>query len=130
VANFMTVPTTADVNLLVEEKVVALVQSYRATATRKGKAILAFGQNEPVATIDGAEEYVLELSRLYATEEAAKSGVDFMSLSDFSLTVDMPGRHIVYSGCRWTKVEESADVGGTVLENVVLTAAKRTVQRR
>ena len=129
-ANFMTVPTTADVNLQVDGKVVALVQSYRATATRKGKAILAFGRNEPVATIAGAEEYVLELSRLYATEQALADGLDFMSLDDFSLTVEMPGRYIVYSGCRWTKLEESAEVGGTVLENVTLTAAKRTVQRK
>ena len=129
-ANFMTVPTTADVNLQVDGKVVALVQSYRATAKRSGKAILAFGSREPVATIAGAEEYVLELSRLYATEQALADGLDFMTMDDFSLTVEMPGRYIVYSGCRWTKLEEQAHVGGTVLENVTLTAAKRTVKRK
>ncbi len=120
------IPTTADIYLEVGGVKVAVVQSYRATATRGGKAILAFGQEEPVATIGGVEEYTLELTRIYATEAGIRDGINFFDLKDFDLVVYKPDRAILYTGCSWVRLEESADVGGSVMEKVTMTAAKRT----
>ena len=63
-------PTSADIYLEVEGKRVAVVQSYSARATKTSRAVEAFGESEPVATIEGQRQYTLELTRLYATDEA------------------------------------------------------------
>jgi len=119
------IPTSADIYLEVDGKKVAVVQSYRVTTSRGAKAVSAFGQSEPVATIRGESLYILELSRLYATGIALKDGIDFYELDDFSLVICKPDRKIIYADCQWSKLEERAEVGGTVLEHVTVTATRR-----
>ena len=123
------IPTSADVYLEIDGKKVAVVQSYRVTALRDSKAVSAFGQSEPVATIRGENHYTLELARLYATDEAIADGVNLFVLEDFSLVVCKPGRNIIYGGCQWARLEESAEVGGMVMERVQITAARRVEVR-
>ena len=124
-ATYNKIPTTADIYLEVTGKKLAVVQSYKVTATRDGKAILAFGQSEPVATIRGAVQYTLELTRIYATDAAIRDGIDFYALDEFNLVICKPDRNIIYTGCRWVDLQESAEVGGTVLEKVTVSAAHR-----
>lgn len=119
------IPTTADIYLQVQGKKVAVVQSYKVTATRSGKPVWAFGQDEPVATIRGADEYRLELTRIYATDTAIRDGIDFYQLENFDIVVCKPDRTVLYTGCQWVKLEESAEVGGTILEKVTVTASRR-----
>lgn len=118
-------PTAADIYLEVNGKKVAVVQSYRVAASRTSKLVEAFGQEEPVAAIPGCKTYQIELSRLYATDEAIRDGIDFFELEDFSLVVCKPDRSTVYSGCQWENLEESSEVGGMVLEKVKILAACR-----
>lgn len=120
------IPTTADLYLEVNGVRVAVVQSYRVTTTRDSRAVSAFGQSEPVATIRGTAAYTIELSRLYATDEAIRDGLDFYSLEDFNLVVCRPDSRVIYSGCQWAELSESAEVGGLVLEKVTITASRRT----
>ena len=119
------VPTTADIYLEVDGRRVAVVQSYKVTAKRSSKAIYAFGQEQPVATIRGQGRYIIELTRLYATDEAIRDGVRFLDLEDFSLVVCKPDRSVIYGGCQWSEVQESAEVGGNVMEKVTLEARSR-----
>jgi hypothetical protein len=119
------IPTSADIYLELDGTRVAVVQSYRTVATCNSKSIEAFGQEEPVATIRGLNQYTLELSRLYATDEALRDGLNFYDMDNFSLVICKPDRKIIYTGCQWTNLEESADVGGMVLEKVTLTATRR-----
>ena len=128
-ATIQKIPTSADIYLEIDGKKVAVVQSYKVTATRDSKAISAFGQAEPVATIRGENQYTLELTRLYATDEAISDGINLFDLEDFSLVVCKPGRNVIYGGCQWSKLEESAEVGGMVLEKVSVTAARRVEVR-
>ena len=88
------IPTTADIYLEVNGVRVAVVQSYKVTASRESKAIYAFGQSEPVSTIRGQSQYVLELTRLYATDEAIRDGLNFCDMDDFSLVVCKPDRRV------------------------------------
>lgn len=119
------IPTSADIYLECGGVKVAVVQSYRAVTTRSSKNIEAFGQQEPVATIRGLSKYTLELTRLYATDTALKDGINFYEMEDFSLVIVKPGKRVIYTGCQCMSLEESAALGGTVLEKVSLTATGR-----
>ncbi|MDD6023677.1 MAG: hypothetical protein PUC06_05485 [Oscillospiraceae bacterium] len=119
------IPTSADIYLEVNGVKVAVVQSYRALTTRESKNIEAFGHQEPVATIRGLSRYSLELSRIYATENALRDGINFYELEDFSLVIVKPDRRVIFTGCQWTSLEESTALGGTVMEKVSLTASSR-----
>lgn len=65
------IPTSADIYLEVNGVRVAVVQSYKVTATRSSKAIYAFGQEAPVATIRGQGQYRLELNQSNVSKEQA-----------------------------------------------------------
>lgn len=119
------IPTSADIYLEIGGVKVAVVQSYRAVTTRDSRNIEAFGQAEPVGTIRGLSAYTLELSRLYATDAALKDGIRFHDMEDFSLVIVKPDRRVIYTGCQWKRLEESAELGSTVLEKVTLTATGR-----
>jgi len=121
------IPTSSDIYLEVNGKKVAVVQSYSAQTTKSSTAIEAFGEEEPVVTIPGPNQHLLELTRIYATDEAIADGIDFYSLEDFSLVICKPDRRIIYSGCQWSRIGESASVGASVVEKVTLVASKRLV---
>ena len=68
-------PTSSDIYLEVDGTKVAVVQSYTAKAAKTSRAVEAFGEEEPVATVPGQINHVLELTRLYATDEAIRDGI-------------------------------------------------------
>ena len=103
----------------------AVVQSYSAKATKSSKAVEAFGEAEPVATVPGQTVHTLELKRLYATDEAIRDGIDFYSLSGFSLVICKPDRKVIYSDCQWSKIDEVGTLGDMVMETVTIVATKR-----
>ena len=80
-------PTSSDIYLEIEGKKVAVVQSYSARTTRSSQNVEAFGEDEPVATIPGPRTHLIELTRLYATDEAIRDGINFHDLTDFSLVI-------------------------------------------
>ena len=128
--NTVKIPTSADIYLEADGKKVAVVQSYQVSASRQGKVIEAFGQSEAVAALAGSKSYRIVLSRLYATDLDIADGINFYELEDFSLVVCKPDRSIIYSGCQWADIQESAEVGGMVLEKVTLIAPRRKEVRR
>ncbi len=118
-------PTSSDIYLELEGKKVAVVQSYTARATRTSTLVEAFGEAEPVGTIAAQNQYVLELTRLYATDDAIADGIDFYALSDFSLVICKPDRRVIYSGCNWNAIAEEGKLGTMVAEKVSVVAKKR-----
>ena len=128
----MTIPTSRDIYLELNGKKLAVVQGYSAKALRtsreaakSSKNVEAFGESEPVATVGGQTRYTLELSRLYATDEAIGDGVSFYELDDFSVVVCRPGKRIIYSHCRWSNIEELGKLGEPVAEKVTVISCKR-----
>ena len=111
----MTIPTSRDIYLELNGKKLAVVQG----------EVEAFGESEPVATVGGQTRYTLELSRLYATDEAIGDGVSFYELDDFSVVVCRPGKRIIYSHCRWSNIEELGKLGEPVAEKVTVISCKR-----
>ena len=118
-------PTSSDIYLEVNGKKVAVVQSYSVKSTRSSSVVEAFGEDQPVATVQGPAQHVIELSRLYATDQAIADGLDFHGLSNFSLVICKPDRRIIYSGCQWSAIQETGTLGAMVLEKVTVAAAKR-----
>jgi len=118
-------PTSADIYLELNGKKMAVVQSYTAQTTKTSSVVEAFGEDQPVATIPGPRKHTIVLTRLYATEEASKSGMNFHDLEDFNLVICKPDRRIIYSGCQWENLSESAKLGEMVLEKVTIVAARR-----
>ena len=118
-------PTSADIYLELNGKKMAVVQSYSAQTTKQSSVVEAFGEDQPVATIPGTKKHTIVLTRLYATDEAARSGMNFHDLEDFNLVICKPDRRIIYSGCQWENLSESAKLGEMVLEKVTVVAARR-----
>ena len=118
-------PTSADIYLEVDGKRVAVVQSYSAKATKTSRAVEALGESEPVATLDGQRKYTLELTRLYATDEAISDGIDFYGMKDFSLVICKPDRKVIYSGCEWSSIREDGELDAMVAEKITVTASHR-----
>ncbi len=118
-------PTSSDIYLEVNGTKVAVVQSYTSKASKTSRAVEAFGEAEPVATVQGQTVHTLELTRLYATDEAIRDGLDFYTLSDFSLVICKPDRKIIYSNCQWSSIGEAGTLGNMVVEKVTIVAAKR-----
>ena len=118
-------PTSADIYLEVDGKRVAVVQSYSAKATKPSRAGEAVGESEPVATLNGQRKYTLELTRLYATDEAISDGIDFYGMKDFSLVICKPDRKVIYSGCEWSSIREDGELDAMVAEKITVTASHR-----
>lgn len=118
-------PTSSDIYLELDGKKIAVVQSYTAKASKTSHSVEAFGEDEPVATIAGQKKYTLELTRLYATDDAISDGINFYDLSDFSLVICKPDRKIIYSGCEWSAISEQGELDALVAEKITVLAAKR-----
>ncbi len=118
-------PTSSDIYLEAEGKKIAVVQSYKATAKKSERVVEAFGEKEPVATIACQKSYRIELTRLYATDEAVSDGIDFHNLSDFSLVIVKPDRRVVYTGCQWSEIQEDGRLSEMVAERITVLAAHR-----
>lgn len=118
-------PTSSDIYLELDGKKVAVVQSYTAKASKSSMTVEAFGESEPVATIAGQRKYTLELTRLYATDDAVSDGINFYDLTDFSLVICKPDRKIIYSGCEWSDIQEDGQLNAMVAEKITVLAAKR-----
>ena len=118
-------PTSSDIYLELDGKKVAVVQGYTAKAKKTSRSVEAFGESEPVATIAGQRTYTLQLTRLYATDDAVSDGINFYDLSDFSLVICKPDRKVIYSGCEWSAIEEEGQLNAMVAEKVTVVASKR-----
>ena len=118
-------PTSSDIYLEADGVKVAVVQSYSARTSRTSTTVEAFGESEPVATVPGKTSHVLELTRLYATDEAIRDGINFHDLEDFSLVICKPDRKIIYSGCQWSSIGETGALGAMVVEKITVVASKR-----
>ena len=118
-------PTSSDIYLELDGRKVAVVQSYTAKASKSSQSVEAFGENEPVATIEGQKKYTLELTRLYATDDAVSDGINFYDLRDFSLVICKPDRKIIYSGCEWSTIQEEGQLNAMVAEKITVVASKR-----
>ena len=118
-------PTSSDIWLELDGQKVAVVQSYSCKAARSSYSVEAFGEEEPVATVQGPQSYVIQLTRLYATDQAMADGLDFYQMRNFSLVICKPDRKVIYSDCQWSEIQEDAKLGQMVMVKLTLVAKSR-----
>lgn len=118
-------PTSSDIWLEVDGQKVAVVQGYSCKASRTSMTVEAFGEDQPVATVQGPQSYVIQLSRLYATDQALADGLNFYELKNFSLVICKPDRRVIYSDCQWSDIQEDGQLGRMVVEKLTLVARSR-----
>lgn len=46
-------------------------------------------------------------------------------MKDFSLVICKPDRKVIYSGCQWSAIQESAKLGDMVAEKLTVVARRR-----
>lgn len=122
-------PSSNDIYLEVNGHRVAVVQSYQAKTSRQSRYVEAFGSLEPVGTIAGHVQHLLRLRRVCLTGSSLNDGISFHDLENFNLVIVKPNHRIVYSGCQWSDIEETATLGEVVLESVTLVASNRLETR-
>jgi hypothetical protein len=118
-------PTSSDIYIEVNGRKLAVVENYKARASRENHYIEAFGEKEPVGTTGGKTHYIIELGRVYAADTLVSDGISFYSLSDFNLVIVKPDRKVIYSGCEWSNITEGAEIGDVIIEKITLIASKR-----
>ena len=77
-----------------------------------------------MGTVGGRVKHILELSRVCLTG-GLDDGIGFFDLSGFNVVVVKPDRKIIYSGCEWADITETAALGDVMVESVTVAAAKR-----
>ena len=107
----VSIPTSADIYIEVNGTKVAAAQNYRVKSSRQSRYVEAFGSSEPVGTVGGRVQHWIELSRVCLCQA---QGV-----------IVQPDCKIIYSGCEWSDITQSASVGEVVLEKVSLVASRR-----
>lgn len=123
--DIINVPTSRDIYIEINGKKVALVQSYRVKTTKESRNIEEFGSTDPVGIVEGKTVHNIELSKIYVCDGELPEEINLYTLRDFNLVIVKPDRHIIYDGCEWTNITESAELSKNVYENVSLIAAKR-----
>ena len=124
------IPTSKDIFLEANGRKVAIVQSYKLQTTKDSKRVEAFGEKEPVGHTEGSMKYKIDVTKVYATTEAIRDGIDFHTLSDFSLVIVKPDKREVFTGCEWTDISEDAKLNDFVAENISISATKRRVDTK
>lgn len=122
---FITFPTSRDIYIEIDGKRLAAAQSYKAKTTMESRFVEAFGTPEPVGTVGGRVRHVLELTRVAVNEAVKTEGIDFHSLEGFNVVIVKPDRKIIYSGCRWSSIDEAVSLGDLVYETLTLVACSR-----
>ncbi|WRS26858.1 hypothetical protein U6B65_11025 [Oscillospiraceae bacterium MB08-C2-2] len=102
--------------------VMAAVQSYSCKISREPMIVWAYGEEQPAKIGCGPKTYTLELHRL-RLNPGFSDGVDFSGLSDFQVEVRRPGKTLLYEGCCWKELTETAGLEGGLAEKIVVLAA-------
>lgn len=118
-------PSSKDIYIEIEGKRAAVVESYKIIASRNVKTVGALGQNGSVASVIGRPQYIIELSKVCSEGSRFYDGIDIYSLSDFSVVIVKPDKKIIFTGCEWDTLTETASVTDSVIEKLRLTALKR-----
>lgn len=123
----VSIPTSADIYIEVNGQKIAAAQNYKVKSSKESKYLEAFGSVQPIGTVGGRVKHWVELARVCISNSNAD--VDFYDLSGFNIVIAKPYEKIIYSGCEWVDIIQSASVNEVVLEKVSAVAASRLVLR-
>lgn len=98
-------PTNYDIYIETGGEKIAVVLSYNAKHNNNG-------------------QYVIELNRIYLTDEAIRHGVNIYGLKDFDFIVQKHDRIIKYTGCNWCLIDTSG-YNTIMIDKTIIVAKNR-----
>lgn len=119
------IPTSKDIYIEINGKKLAVVEGYKARSVRESRLVEAFGETDAVCAIPGKTQHYLVLSKVYINTDSSEGDIDFHNLSNFNVVIVKPNKRIVYSGCEWSEINESAGVNDTIIEGMSLISSNR-----
>lgn len=110
-----------EVYLEADGKKAAVADRYTVKCAQQSRAVSAWGEQEPVDTVQGRITYELTVENVQPA-----AGIDLCALTNFNLVAVGSGVRTVYSGCRWKDIAASGGAGNTLCSSMTLVAAART----
>lgn len=117
--------TGASVLVSINNAPVGAAQCVRMVSKREVREALPLAATAADTLLTGPAAHTIELTRLQM--EGLEDAMDFYSLSGFTLETAFPNRRIVYSGCEWVELEETAKPDEIVLDKAVIAACSRAI---
>lgn len=122
------IPTSDDIYIRIiadgVSKRVAAIQSIKPNKNKETKTLEAFGEKEALGTYGSKTTYDLTLSRAYVTKEGLKDGIYLDELENFDVIIEKPDCTEKYLMCNWNSIDEDMGLKEKVVENMKVTAAK------
>lgn len=103
----------------------AAAQGYKVKSSRNVNYIDEFGKENCVAIVPDKSRHFIELSSVYFCIDVNFPCVSFYELHDFNIVIVKPNSRVVYSGCEWTDISETANLTSSVIEKIGVAATKR-----
>ena len=114
-----------EIYIKIDDKIVACVEKYKEKAVFDNLLIETIGESKPVANLRGKVRYNIEFSKSYIYTGLMGGEQSLFDKRNFVLTVVMPKKNIVYSGCEWIGINTSIGLNNLTADNLTLTAVKR-----
>ena len=115
----------SEIYIKIDGKIVACVEKYEEKAVFDNLLIETIGESAPVANLRGKERYNIEFSKSYIYTGLMGGEQSLFNKRNFELTVVMPKKNVVYSGCEWTNISTNIGVNNLTADTLNLTAVKR-----
>ena len=121
-------PAEPAVEILINGRRIGLLQEYSVSQKTAIHAPKSFGSNSPAALLPGEVSYAITLKRLLLDRVELPMQFAPYGMKDFTLTIREQQRSLTYSGCQWTLIKESYQLGQSLLEELQLVALRCTRQ--
>ena len=117
--------TNSEIYIKIDDEIVACVEKYKEKTVFDNLLIETIGESTPVANLRGKARYNIEFSKSYIYTGLMGGEQSLFNKRNFELTVVMPKKNIVYSGCEWTSINTNIGINNLTADTLNLTAVKR-----
>ena len=116
---------SSEIYIKINGEIVACVEKFREKSVFDNLLIETIGESRPVANLRGKVRYNIEFSKSYIYTGLMGGEQSLFNDRNFTLTVVMPDKSIVYSGCEWTHIDVSIGLNNLTAGTLALTAVNR-----
>lgn len=128
----MKIPTGKDIYIKINDILLANVQSYEVSTIRKANTFFPYDNDLKKINILSNPLHSISLKKIVCIQgedDSEDNGYiyDFHELSNFSLSIVLPDKEIVFSECEWLSIEENVDNNSTCIDEFNIIANSRVV---
>ena len=101
----------------------ASIKNYNISISKDIYNIKSFNNKIPVKTLELNSSINIKLLKVCLLTQ--ENPIDFFNLSDFNLVIFKPKYQIIFFGCNWSDITESAEINSTIINSLSLKAQKQ-----